>query len=329
MPNEDYYLIGIDGGASKTRGVLFNQNGETLSKVVNQPTHLIYNDNFINERIYNIIKDLTDNAGISIDMIDALGLGLAGAKNLNGRDKLFKYLDSICLANKSVILSDAESAMEICCPISPSFLINVGTGMVCLGKDKDGNIFRTGGKGHGENGDIGSGYWLGKKLIKHLLLNNTILMHDNELLELQNILLALNDSENLIEGLEKMSDKENQITATASLAKDICNSAKNGNTIALNFIQEATTGIAEEIIELTRKMQYSKESIFFSGNGSLIRNDIFRSSLDDALRFDFNKIVWTFSSISAAYGAGIVASRLIGLDIELKKIVNGDPLASA
>ena len=108
MPNEDYYLVGIDGGGSKSRGVLFNQNGETLSKTVNLPTHLIYNDNFINERIYNIIKDLTDNAGISIDMIDALGLGLAGAKNLDGRDKLFKYLDSISLANKSVILSDAE-----------------------------------------------------------------------------------------------------------------------------------------------------------------------------------------------------------------------------
>ena len=85
---------------------------------------------------------------------------------------------------------------------------------------------------------------------------------------------------------------------------------------------------------MNKKISFSFDGKKYSGfegdtlASALIRNDIFRSSLDDALRFDFNKIGWSFSSISSAYGAGIIASRLIGLDIELKKIVNGDPLAS-
>ena len=35
MNNEDkYYIIGVDGGASNTRGILFTDAGETIASII-------------------------------------------------------------------------------------------------------------------------------------------------------------------------------------------------------------------------------------------------------------------------------------------------------
>ena len=66
-----------------------------------------------------------------------------------------------------------------------------------------------------------------------------------------------------------------------------------------------------------------------AGNGSIIRNDYFRSSINDELRFQFSDIKWTFSAISPAYGAGIMAARLHGINVEISDILKGDALSAA
>ncbi len=60
----------------------------------------------------------------------------------------------------------------------------------------------------------------------------------------------------------------------------------------------------------------------------IIRNDYYRSSIDDELRFQFPEITWTFSSISPAYGAGLLAARLYARDVSISDILKGDALAA-
>ena len=45
------------------------------------------------------------------------------------------------------------------------------------------------------------------------------------------------------------------------------------------------------------------------------------------MTFDFPDIKWTFSSISPAYGAGILAAKIHDVDIKVSDIVKGDTLA--
>ena len=66
-----------------------------------------------------------------------------------------------------------------------------------------------------------------------------------------------------------------------------------------------------------------------SGNGSVIRNDFFRNSVNDELRFIFPEIKWTFSSISPAYGAGILAAKIHDVHVKVSDILKGDALAPA
>ena len=66
-----------------------------------------------------------------------------------------------------------------------------------------------------------------------------------------------------------------------------------------------------------------------AGNGSIIRNDYFRSSINDELRFQFSDSKWTFSTISPAYGSGLMAAKLYGIEVAISDILKGDALAAA
>ena len=328
MELEKYYFIGIDGGASKTNGVLFDNNGQTIADVNERGTNLIEYSKIFPERILNVINALCSKADISIDMIDSIGLGIAGTSDEYGRELLFKTMSDIGLSRRTLIISDAEAAFVTSCQVYPAFLITVGTGLICMGRKEDGSTYRTAGRGHSDDGDIGSGFWLGKKLIMHLALNETIIMEDPDLHPLYMLLIEKTEANTFIEAVQKIADSDDRICITASFARDICTLAEKGNDVALSFIQEGTQAIAEDIVDLAKKMLYNNEQILLAGNGSLIRNDFFRKCLNDALQFDFKDITWTFSTISSAYGAGMLSAKLIEVDVPLKDILKGVPVAA-
>ena len=91
MIQEDrFYIIGVDGGASKTLGVLFTETGKTLASVIEKGSNLALDAGAASERIQQIINNLCNEATIPIEHVDAIGLGLAGSSSQNGRDLVFE-----------------------------------------------------------------------------------------------------------------------------------------------------------------------------------------------------------------------------------------------
>ena len=63
------------------------------------------------------------------------------------------------------------------------------------------------------------------------------------------------------------------------------------------------------------------------GNGSVIKSDIFRKSLNDSLSFNFSKINWFFSKLSSAYGSAMIAAlSKDNIKINVKSLLKGDYL---
>ena len=72
------YYIGIDGGASKTRGVLIDNLGKTLSKIeINKGSNLKENENEAPKILIDLVIDLCTNNSISLTEVNAFGFGLA------------------------------------------------------------------------------------------------------------------------------------------------------------------------------------------------------------------------------------------------------------
>jgi len=329
MEKDGYYIIGVDGGASNSRGVLINEKGKTLATAFNKGSNLTVYGEFAAERIMHIIKDLCEQAHISIDLIDIIGLGLAGASNEDGRDHIFNKLDTLNLSKRTLIANDAEAAYELNCPGTFGILVTVGTGVICLARNEQGEIVRSAGNGH-DNGDMGSGYWMGRQAIINLSLNESSVIGDADLEEIMNIFLDINKENDFAEALRKIQAHQDYIRMIAALTNSLIELAENGNNVALSIIQEASHAIANYIISIVEKLKFNEDNIELAGNGSVIRNDYFRQSLNDELKFHFKDIKWTFSTISPAYGAGMMAAKLFNnLEIKISDILKGDPLLAA
>ncbi|MBT6869825.1 MAG: hypothetical protein HOA66_00055, partial [Candidatus Marinimicrobia bacterium] len=126
--DDNYYIIGIDGGATNSRGVLFTNSGATLSTILDKGTNIALDGEAASKRIASMIEQLCEDASIDIEDVDAVGLGLAGASDEDGRDMVFKVLDGLKLSRRSIIMNDAEASYEVSCPGGLGILVTVGTG---------------------------------------------------------------------------------------------------------------------------------------------------------------------------------------------------------
>jgi len=322
--------FGLDGGASSTRAIIIDADGNTLAKQkIHLGTNLKVYEEIAPKRIADIVQNLCSEIYISVDDISAFGFGLAAVSYDPGRELLFKELDRLNIADKSILINDAEAAYKVTCIDDIGILMTVGTGVIGIAKTHKGDFVRVAGKGHDQS-DIGSGYWLGKELLLKLSFNEAIVNHDNNLNQLYNVVLNQFNATNLNEALEIIASDENSLSLKASLGKIVIE-ASNSNDIALSILQEATVNVADYILDLNSLLDYNhSDDIVLFGNGSIIKSKEFRKSLNDSLSFNFKNISWIFSDLSASYGSAMLAA--ISKDnhnILIKNILKGDYLVSS
>jgi len=316
---ENSYFLGIDGGGSNTHAVIFDASGETLGVAVTRGTNLAIYKELAVKRIVSVIKDVVNTSCLNLNNINGFGIALAGISDLNYREMLLKELDMLGISNNSIVLSDGEAAYRLLCPSGNGVLVSVGTGIICMAKNNN-KIYKIAGKGH-EEGDLGSGYWIGKQLFKNLLINANLVYVDNDLKDLFNIIKEKFNISDITLLNQILEDNDNLISDVASVASLLIEKAKENNDLALSIIQEATTYVADYINCIFDDLKYTKEDVIIACNGSVIKNDFYRKLLADALQFDFKNIHWIFSDLSPAYGAGLMVCDMNKIEISLTDIL--------
>ena len=155
------YIIGVDGGGTKTEAVAYDLHGNSLSRSVSEYGNILINKekslNNIKEAIEKCIKSLNKNECIYIY------LGIAGSAAGNGKEIIKKYIQDAFKCNV-IVVNDAELALSALLKGKDGFLTIAGTGSICIGKLLGQNI-RAGGWGH-ILGDEGSGYYIGMQALK-------------------------------------------------------------------------------------------------------------------------------------------------------------------
>ena len=318
---QNKYIIGIDGGASKTTAILFDSVGNTIKHKSDLGANLSVNEEISCSRVANLISSIIDESKIQYDQISAIGIGLAGASNETGRQRLFGLLDNMSLSDKTMITNDVESIYEYIWANKEGILVNVGTGVVCISKKNNG-FLKVAGNGH-EDGDLGSGYWIGKEALIQLGFNEELSNKDTDTL----FESAFNhySAKNYNQLTQKINNSEDRIATIASFSKEVIALAENKNEIAVSIVQQATRVIADYIIQLRDSLNYGDKEIILAGNGSVLRNNYFRYELNNALSFDFSNIKWIFLDISPAYTSGLLSARLKSIKIDIKKLLKNNP----
>jgi len=165
------YFGGIEGGATHTRVVLLNENGNVL---VDNDVELSTNqwqvgfDECI-KRLSDLVTSAKRHAGIGTDVpLTALGLALSGADSAEVGQAMEAKLNSLSLVvpGNITVECDTVGVVATACENGGMALI-AGTGSNCQLVNPSGESFRCGGWGH-VMGDEGGAYWISHYCIKRL-----------------------------------------------------------------------------------------------------------------------------------------------------------------
>lgn len=166
-----YLKIGVDGGGSKTEIVTLNQANQVLH-CLHKPAsnyHVVGAEQavrYIIEGIRDILQGETlEGIGISLAGIDTAEDWEIMADGLRrGLTVLTQETKVLCQEVPVVLENDAFGALMSVRGEFSGNVLAAGTGVVALGVNPNGEVFRVGGWGH-LIGDQGSGYDIGRKAL--------------------------------------------------------------------------------------------------------------------------------------------------------------------
>ncbi len=270
------YLIGIDGGGTKTDCAVADLSGKIIQQSTGKPSNFMVIG--VEEAIENIFALIEENLfALEGDFADVkqIVIGTAGA----GRDedavlleKGFKdYADQEGIHFKGVkVLSDAHIALEGAFPASAGCILIAGTGSILFGKDESGTIHRIGGFGR-LIGDEGSGYSIGRKALNAVSKASDGRGEETLISELLDAKMNSGTSKNIINKVY------NEKLDVASVAKIVIEAAAEGDPIAEDILDEEADELVLHIRSLINKIDIDNFKVAFSG--SLIDNKNFYSDL--------------------------------------------------
>ncbi len=158
------YILGFDGGGTKTECVLMNSADQVLARTYAGPS----NPSRIGvESAARAVEQSAElalrDAGLQRSVITAVGAGLAGTAKPDMKGRMRGALQRCFPGAAITILTDLEAALAAAGE-GPAVVLVVGTGSAAFGRNAEGEIARAGGYGPSLS-DHGSAYDIGKRAI--------------------------------------------------------------------------------------------------------------------------------------------------------------------
>jgi N-acetylglucosamine kinase-like BadF-type ATPase len=161
------YYIGVDGGATRTRAVVVDVDGEELARAEGAAASV---DARHPERaaavVEDVVRDVAREAGVALPCA-GLWAGLAGTGRETARSGVEQALSPRGLATRVGVGTDVDAAFEDAFGGGVGILICSGTGSVAVGRSEGGQVARVGGWGS-LLGDEGSGYQIGLESLRRV-----------------------------------------------------------------------------------------------------------------------------------------------------------------
>jgi glucosamine kinase len=158
-------VVGVDGGASKTRVIVADGSGAELAAVTGAASAVRPGEAEQSaELIAQLVAEALSACDMSEAMPSALCVGIAGV----GRDAEYSAFEDAMskrsLADELVVLPDAVIALNDAFGEEAGIVLISGTGSMAYGRGPSQKMARCGGWGPA-CGDEGSGAWIGKKAL--------------------------------------------------------------------------------------------------------------------------------------------------------------------
>lgn len=312
--NEDgklmQYVIGVDGGGTKTSALLVEETGRIIGSAKVGPTNLqIVGPDKLREELLMIFDKVTVLLPEGKPKPDAICLGLAGAGRPDDQEQVRKIVEGLVPNTKIVVTNDGIIALEGAHAGKPGIIIAAGTGSVAFGKNRKDKITRAGGWGY-LLGDEGSAYWIGREAVTRSLKAHDGLIPKTILGDRIRSYLGLTSLEGVIRRiyLQGMDHKE-----IAKLAPLVFEAVREKDPVARTIVAEAGQYLSLLAVAVARKLRMKSHVRIALSGGLFNEKNVLAQYVEQSLREKFPGSEIVPCRFTPEIGAVIIALKTLGI----------------
>lgn len=299
------YVIGIDGGGTKTLLKISDLKGNLLAVCEGGPTNINSMDKeYVSDGIKKLINEGVGKIHESTENCRCLCIGAAGVDRQEDKKIMADIIRGAGIKNEIVVTNDAETALYGGVLGDEGIIIISGTGSICFGRNRDGQTSRAGGWGH-IIGDEGSGYDIGKRALISIARSHDGRDKETLLTEMVLEYLNLNSPEDLIDFVYRSSAGKKEI---ADIAKVVDEAFKLGDRTAEQILKACAEELYICTLPVIKNLGFSDKAVPMAVNGSvLVKNEYVFGEFSNYINTAYPLINITKMKNDAAWGAVLIS----------------------
>ncbi|OON98342.1 MAG: hypothetical protein ATN36_00100 [Epulopiscium sp. Nele67-Bin005] len=301
------FVIGIDGGGTRTQITVCEENGKVVASSIAGPSNILSSGyDIAKESITKVITDGFLRRGYRLSDCVSFCIGVAGAGRDYVKEQIEEIVRSTGYRGPLIVTHDAETALAGGTAGEEGILIMAGTGTICYGRNEEGKIHRVSGWGH-IIGDEGSAYGVSVQI-----LNSVMKAHDGRgnptiLTDLVLDYMQLKQVEDIIGEIYRPGVTKQHIAEFAVLIEEACD--KN-DEVALAIIEDAINEIFECVVAGIDALGFAKKKVKIIISGTmLVTNSYIRKGFEQKLKYNYPLVNICTMIKDASYGAAWLARQ--------------------
>ncbi|MGH7457863.1 MAG: BadF/BadG/BcrA/BcrD ATPase family protein [Longimicrobiaceae bacterium] len=301
------FVVGVDGGGTRTRLALADLEGKVLHRLLGGPGLVDPKAPGTTVReVAALAREAADRAGVSLPAV-ALCAGLAGAGSTGLRDRVAAGLAREGLAGNVKVIGDGEVALAAAFGGDAGVLLIAGTGSVVYGRSEDGRTARCGGWG-AALGDGGSGYAIGLGAVRQALRSADGMAPETRLLP---ALLGRLEADGVV-GLAAWANAASK-AEVAALAPLVLSLAEEGDDLARSLVENGVRDLALHAVVLAGRLEPWSGPVPVALHGGLFEERGVTAAVAASIRAKIDAEV-RHSEVPPVLGALECALRLAGVE---------------
>ena len=268
------YIIGIDGGGTKTVGILTTDTGEHLAQVQSGPANYhVVGETKTRTVLKSVVEELCEKAGISSRRSVRFCLGMAGLGRAADRKVIGRICDELGISENRILTHDAHIALVGSTGKQEGVIVISGTGAIVYGINADGKEARASGWGY-LLGDEGSGYDIAIKGLRAVARAADGRDRPTELTNQILSKLGLSEPSELIRWVHAASRD-----AIAQLAEIVFDTAQIADTVAEGIVDAAVDELVCAAASVIKQLEFIEPFDIVLSGGNLTHQPAFSDKL--------------------------------------------------
>ena len=297
------YIIGIDGGGTRTVGILTTETGQRLAQVQSGPSNYhVVGEAKTQAVLENVIRELCKKSGIPSASAIHFCFGMAGLGRAEDRKVVGRICDELGISkNRRILTHDAHIALVGGTEKQQGVIVISGTGAIVYGINANGDEARASGWGY-LLGDEGSGYDIAIKGLRAVARAADGRGNPTELTDRILDRLERNEPSELIRWTHAASRDE-----IAQLAEVVFDTAQTTDAVATEIVDEAVDELVCAAESVIKQLEFVEPFDIVLSGGNLIHQPMFSDKIRHRLVRIRPKASVLLPKHEPAYGAVLLA----------------------